>query len=282
VTRAVTWLVSARKRDVLGEKFLRELHRRMFDQTWRWAGTFRTTERNLGVAPEQIAPRLRDLLADTRYWIEHRTYPLDEAATRFHHRLVSIHCFANGNGRHARLITDVVLARHGLPAFTWGHSDLVRAGAARDRYLTALRGADAGDYSPLLTPVAARCGGRSPPRQRGKRKSPRHELMIGYAANPWARSTPGRPCTRSRRTTLIGTTAVCGGTQPNTIRSPPCRARRGVVELFHQHPALRRSLLLQFRRRPPTVRASASDSIAIAVDRRPRLQRLPSRSGLSG
>jgi len=151
VTRAVTWLVSARKRDVLGEKFLRELHRRMFDQTWRWAGTFRTTEGNLGVAPEQIAARLRDLLADTRYWIEHRTYPLDEAATRFHHRLVSIHCFANGNGRHARLITDVVLASHGLPAFTWGHSDLLRAREARDRYLTALRGADAGDYSQLLT-----------------------------------------------------------------------------------------------------------------------------------
>ncbi len=151
IARALAWLAAARKRDVLEEGFVRELHRRMFDGTWRWAGTFRNTERNIGVAPEHIAPKLRDLLDDTRYWLQYGTYPIDEAAVRFHHRLVWIHCFANGNGRHARLLTDLVLRANGALPFSWGRTDLVHAGAARDRYLAALRIADAGDCTDLLS-----------------------------------------------------------------------------------------------------------------------------------
>lgn len=150
IGRALSWLASARKRDVLSEGFVRELHRRMFNDTWRWAGTFRSTERNIGVAPEQIAPKLHDLLDDARYWREQRTYAIDEAAARFHHRLVAIHCFANGNGRHARLLTDLLLQSEGAVPFSWGRGDLVHAGEARVRYLTALRAADAGNLSALL------------------------------------------------------------------------------------------------------------------------------------
>ncbi len=150
IGRAVAWLASARKRDVLSEEFVRDLHRRMFNDTWLWAGAFRSTERNLGVAPEQIAPQLRDLLDDTRYWLEHGTFAIDEAAARFHHRLVSIHCFANGNGRHARLLTDLLLKSRGEKPFNWGRGDLMHAGDARDRYLAALRAADANDLSGLL------------------------------------------------------------------------------------------------------------------------------------
>jgi Fic-DOC domain mobile mystery protein B len=150
IDRAMAWLASARKRDILDEGFVRELHRRMFDDTWRWAGSFRSTERNIGVAPEQIAPRLRDLLDDMRYWLEHGTYPIDEATVRFHHRLVLIHCFANGNGRHARLLTDLLLQANGESPFTWGRGDLVHSGEARDLYLASLRSADAGDCSALL------------------------------------------------------------------------------------------------------------------------------------
>jgi Fic-DOC domain mobile mystery protein B len=122
----------------------------MFGDTWRWAGSFRSTERNIGIAPEQIATRLRDLLDDARYWAQHGTYPVDEAAARFHHRLVSIHCFANGNGRHARLLTDLLLRANGAAPFSWGRSDLVHAGVARDRYLAALRAADTGNIDPLI------------------------------------------------------------------------------------------------------------------------------------
>jgi len=150
IRSALRWLATGRRRDVLTEGFVRDLHRRMFDQTWRWAGRFRSTERNTGVAPEQIGPRLRDLLDDTKYWLEHGTYPPDEAAARLHHRLVAIHCFANGNGRHARLTADVLLAARGVPPFTWGRGDLVHEGDVRGRYLAALRAADGGDLNPLL------------------------------------------------------------------------------------------------------------------------------------
>ena len=144
-----TWALRSRERDFLSEGFVRELHRRMFGNTWRWAGRFRTTGKNIGVDSLQIGVKLRDLLNDTNYWLEHRTYAVDEIAVRFHHRLVAIHPFPNGNGRHARLMTDVLLKRHGATAFAWGGANLESAGGARDRYLAALRTADAGDFAPL-------------------------------------------------------------------------------------------------------------------------------------
>jgi len=144
------WAMRARESDVLSERFVRELHRRLFGNTWRWAGTFRTTGKNIGVDAAQVAVQLRELLENTRYWIEHRTFGLDEIAVRFHHRLVAIHPFPNGNGRHARLMTDVLLRRNDAGAFSWGGTNLDAAGDARERYLAALRAADAGDYLPLL------------------------------------------------------------------------------------------------------------------------------------
>ena len=145
-----TWAMRTRQRDILTEHFVRELHRRMLGDTWQWAGSFRTTEKNIGVDPAQVAVKLRDLLADARYWLEHGTYVVDEIAARFHHRLVVIHPFPNGNGRHARLMTDVLLKQNGAAAFSWGGANLEAAGDARERYLAALRAADRGDYGLLL------------------------------------------------------------------------------------------------------------------------------------
>jgi len=144
------WALSRRKKDVLDEKFVRDLHKQMFGKTWKWAGKFRKTEKNIGVAPDQVAVLLRNLIEDTRAQLQHNVDPPNEIAAKFHHRLVSIHPFANGNGRHARLITDLLLAEHGLNAFTWGEGDLVHAGEVREKYLAALRAADRGNYSPLL------------------------------------------------------------------------------------------------------------------------------------
>ena len=127
----------------------------MFGKTWKWAGKFRKTEKNIGVAPEHIAAQLRNLLEDTRTKLKHKVEPIEEIATKFHHRLVSIHPFANGNGRHARLITDLFLAGNGLEPFTWSGGDLVHAGELRDRYLAALRVADRGDYSLLFDFVSS-------------------------------------------------------------------------------------------------------------------------------
>jgi Fic-DOC domain mobile mystery protein B len=140
----------ARKRDVLDERVLNNLHKRMFGSVWRWAGQFRTTEKNIGVHHVRIAPDLRQLLGDCRYQLEQESYPSDEIAARFHHRLVCIHPYSNGNGRHARLATDLLLASTGRPRFTWGSANLIDAGETRQRYVAALRAADRHEIGPLL------------------------------------------------------------------------------------------------------------------------------------
>jgi Fic-DOC domain mobile mystery protein B len=139
-----------RRQDPLTEPYLRDLHRRMFDQTWKWAGLYRTTEKNIGIPNFQIRESLGVLLGYARYWLEHQTFPADEIAVRFHHRLVSIHPFANGNGRHARLMADVLARMQDRPVFTWGGADIVRQGDFRRRYIDTLQVADKNDIKPLL------------------------------------------------------------------------------------------------------------------------------------
>jgi Fic-DOC domain mobile mystery protein B len=137
--------------DLLSEDFLRELHRRMFGRVWRWAGKYRSSERNLGVSVHKLQLDLRVLVDDARYWFAEKTYSMDEAAVRFHHRLVAIHPWPNGNGRHARLMADILVCSHGGKPFTWGANDnLAESGTPRRRYLDALRAADNGDIKPLL------------------------------------------------------------------------------------------------------------------------------------
>ncbi|HKE07467.1 MAG TPA: mobile mystery protein B [Blastocatellia bacterium] len=133
--------------DPLEESYIRELHRRMFENVWKWAGTYRKHELNIGCDPREIPQRIPQLIGNVRYWLDHKTFPVDECLIRFHHQLVSkIHPFPNGNGRHARLITDVVAVKLGLPEFTWGAGkDLVAEGDARTRYLVALRAFDANE-----------------------------------------------------------------------------------------------------------------------------------------
>lgn len=151
IALAAEWAF-ARRADVnvLTVPFLKELHRRMFNQTWRWAGRFRTTQTNLGVVPAQINEQLGSLVADSHYWLENATYSMDDIAVRFHHRLVAIHPFPNGNGRHGRLATDLLLASRDAPMFTWGSSNLIVAGDARAAYLIALKRADLGSQEELL------------------------------------------------------------------------------------------------------------------------------------
>ena len=138
------------RQDPVAENYVRGLHRRMFDQTWTWAGRYRSTEKNIGIPHFQIRDSLAGLLGDVRYWLEQRTYPPDEIAIRLHHRLVSIHPFANGNGRHARLMADVLAQRLGRPGFSWGSSAIARAGDYRRAYIEALRAADRNDIQLLL------------------------------------------------------------------------------------------------------------------------------------
>jgi Fic-DOC domain mobile mystery protein B len=149
IARAQDWALN-RPRDPVSEKFLKDLHGRMLGDVWRWAGGFRASERNLGIPFYEIPVALRQLLDDTKAWIEYKAYAPDEIAVRFHHRLVQIHAFPNGNGRHARLMADLLVMRLGGERFSWGSANLQDAGAARKRYITALQAADKHDIGPLL------------------------------------------------------------------------------------------------------------------------------------
>jgi Fic-DOC domain mobile mystery protein B len=145
-----------RRSDLLTDTFARELHRRMFNQIWRWAGKYRTSERNLGWAWARIPEGMRALLDDARYWDEHATHPVAEIAVRLHHRMVVIHPWPNGNGRHARLLADILVAARGGTTLTWGAGlDLAQPGQARVQYIEALQAADQNDYKPLLALVSS-------------------------------------------------------------------------------------------------------------------------------
>ena len=144
------WAFSRKRKDLLSSRFMRSLHKHMFGNTWRWAGAFRKTEKNIGIDPIHIAAELKKLCDDVVYQVEHRSYPLDEITARFHHRLTWIHPFPNGNGRFSRTATDLLLVQNGAPRFTWGAANLVSEGDVRRRYIDALRAADGRDFAPLL------------------------------------------------------------------------------------------------------------------------------------
>lgn len=131
-------------------KFCKLLHKRMFDKTWRWAGEFRKTDKNIGIDWLQISVSLKILFDDLMYQINNKTYTTDEIAVRFHHRLVYIHAFVNGNGRHARVATNFLLTILEQDLFNWGRNDLVFQNETRNKYIKALQAADKGDYKSLL------------------------------------------------------------------------------------------------------------------------------------
>lgn len=150
IQAAIAWLGRKRHKEVLSEKFLCLLHFKMFDKIWKWAGTLRRSDKNIGVPHTQMRVSLRILLDDTKYWIDHVTYHPDEIAYRFHHRLVWIHLFPNGNGRHARLMTDILLQEVlGKEPFLWGSSSFSRPSELRTQYIASLRSADREDFSLL-------------------------------------------------------------------------------------------------------------------------------------
>jgi Fic-DOC domain mobile mystery protein B len=154
VNAARVWAMRAtvlQRADLLSEAFSTELHRRMFNGIWRGAGKYRATERTPGWEPKRIAEGVRMFLDDAEGWLRFSTYPVDEAAVRLHHRLMAIRPWANGNGRHARLLADVVVASCGFEPLGWGSkSEAAGPGSARARYLGAIRAADSGDMAPLL------------------------------------------------------------------------------------------------------------------------------------
>ena len=154
IQNAVLWLHRKRKKNILDQGFVYELHKQMFNEVWSWAGNGRTSGKNIGIDWHHISTQLAQLIADTRFWIEHQSFSFDEIATRFHHRLVQIHVFPNGNGRHARLMTDLLLEAHDHPAFSWGMNasptPIENESDRRKNYISALKAADQRSYAQLL------------------------------------------------------------------------------------------------------------------------------------
>jgi len=153
IEEAVQWVLGKnfKASAIFTEKFICDLHRLMYGHVWKWAGEFRKSNKNLGVDKHQIPLQLKMLCDDALFWIQNKTYPNDEIAIRFKHRLVSIHCFPNGNGRHSRLMADIIIDKiFNENAFTWGAGNLTKPGQARTAYLKAIKQADSGNYKPLL------------------------------------------------------------------------------------------------------------------------------------
>jgi len=153
IEKAVEWTLDNKfpKGKILSEEFIRLVHKKMFGDVWEWAGKFRKSEKNIGVEWIRIGVELRMLLDDAKYWIENNTYGSDELAIRFKHRLVKIHCFPNGNGRHSRLMADIIIESvFGMKVFTWNNSNLVKPDSVRKEYIDSMKQADNGLIEPLL------------------------------------------------------------------------------------------------------------------------------------
>lgn len=153
IEEAIKWIINSKfKKDkILTEKFIKTLHKKMLGNVWSWAGEFRKSEKNIGVKWVNIGIELRTLLNDTNYWIENGTYAPDEIAIRFKHRLVNIHCFPNGNGRHSRIMADILIEFiFAKQIFSWNQSNMVKADETRKEYIRSIREGDKGDISHLI------------------------------------------------------------------------------------------------------------------------------------
>lgn len=154
IEEAVEWTMKKKlkKEKILSEEFVKTLHKKMFGKVWGWAGQFRNSEKNIGVSWICIGVELKNLLDDTLFWIDNNIYPADEIAIRFKHRLVNIHCFPNGNGRHSRIMADVIIESiFDKEIFSWNHSNMVKADETRKEYIRSIREGDKGDIEPLIS-----------------------------------------------------------------------------------------------------------------------------------
>lgn len=153
IEKAVEWTIHTNlKQDrILTEKFVKDLHKKMYGDVWKWAGEFRKSDKNIGIKWIQISVELKNLIDDTKYWIANNTFSPEEISIRFKHRIVAIHCFPNGNGRHSRMMADIIIeCVFGKELFSWQNSRMVNADETRKKYIEALRNADNGNINPLI------------------------------------------------------------------------------------------------------------------------------------
>jgi Fic-DOC domain mobile mystery protein B len=152
ILQARNWLMKSHtlnKHELFSEGFIKKLHFRLFDQTWKWAGEYRNSDKNIGCDAFEIQIELKKLNGDAKFWLENNSFAIKEIAVLYHHRLVKIHPFANGNGRHARLTADAIMAKYGDEKINW-LGDYKDNNELRKNYISALREADLGNCEPLI------------------------------------------------------------------------------------------------------------------------------------
>ena len=151
---AFQWLLSKKVDSIehlISTDFQNELHKKMLGKVWKWAGKIRSRKTNIGVNHLQIEISRKQLYDDAIFWFQNETFDPIELALRFHHRLVKIHCYPNGNGRHSRIIADLMLEKVFKAApLNWKGNDFVNINKFRTKYIAALKEADKGNYVPLL------------------------------------------------------------------------------------------------------------------------------------
>lgn len=153
IEKAVEWTIHTNLKSdrILTERFVKDLHKKMHGHVWKWAGEFRKSDKNIGVKWIQIGIELKNLIDDTKYWIANNTFSPEEISIRFKHRIVAIHCFPNGNGRHSRMMADIIIESiFNKELFSWHNSNMINADKTRKEYIAALRKADDGNINPLI------------------------------------------------------------------------------------------------------------------------------------
>ena len=153
IEKAIEWTIHANLNleKILSEKFIKNLHKKMYGDVWKWAGEFRKSDKNIGIKWTQIGIELKNLIDGAKYWIENKTYSPEEISIRFKHKIVAIRCFPNGNGRHSRMLADIIMESiFGEKIFTWHQSNMVKADETRKLYISTLKEADNGNIKPLI------------------------------------------------------------------------------------------------------------------------------------
>ena len=80
--KAVEWTIHTKLKPerILTEKFVKEIHKKMYGDVWKWAGKFRKSDKNIGISWPQISIELKNLIDDTNFWIKNKTFEPEEIA----------------------------------------------------------------------------------------------------------------------------------------------------------------------------------------------------------
>ena len=136
----------------ISEYLIRNLHKLVTAETDKeWAGNYRNSNVII-VGSEHTPPdafEVSIVMGDLIKWLrgnQKKLHPIELAAI-FHHKLVFIHPFFDGNGRTARLAMNLLLMQKSYPMAVMLKND-------RKKYYQTLSRADEKDYAPFVRFIA--------------------------------------------------------------------------------------------------------------------------------